>query len=246
MFQFTLSYSQKNTEQYRYTKDIGFYNTINAGFELSSGNEEFVKLTGSYRLDFISKNFYTFLVGDIEYKEGNSRIITNKGFLHYRFIHKKLLFLNPEFFTQLEYDDFLLIEHRELFGAGIRIDIANYSNIDSVTNIDFDIGLGIMQEYEKYKISDPDKSDLIRSTNFVSFFLNFNKYSNFNLVIYYQPALNNLDDYRMLGEMKLSLPIFNGFSFYTQLNYRYDNHPLPNLKYYTFGMNNGFSISKLS
>lgn len=243
LFQITTLFAQKNTEQFRTVKDFGIYNNFRAGFELSSGNEEFIKLSGGYRLDYFHKNFYTFLVGDIEYKEGNSKIISNRGFLHYRFIYKDIEIINPEIFTQIEYDEFLLIEHRELIGAGLRLDISNYSAKDSTPKIDFDIGLGLMQEYEKYKLINSDKSNLLRSSNFLSLFVGFNEKSQFNVVIYFQPAVHNLNDYRILGEMKLQFPIFSNFSFYTQVNYRYDNEPLPTLKNYSLGLNNGFTLT---
>ncbi|HRP01890.1 MAG TPA: DUF481 domain-containing protein [Candidatus Kapabacteria bacterium] len=242
IYSFIGTYSQKNTEQFRSSKDIGFYHSIFAGFELTKGNEDFFKLVGSYRIDYYQSKFHTFLVGDLEYKEGNNSVISNKGFLHYRFIYQGLKHINPETFYQIEYDHFLLMEHRNLFGAGIRIDISNYADSDSSTKIDFDLGFGIMNEYEKYQINSPGYSDLVRLTNYLSMFVIFNEKSQLNLVMYFQPAVYELDDYRILAEMKLQFPIFRNFNFFTQLNYRYDNDPLPNLKYYTLGLNNGFSI----
>jgi len=65
-------FAQKNTEQLRSFIRDGFYNSITFGIDYSTGNEDYLKLIGGYRIDFRQTQFYTFLVTNAEYKTGNN------------------------------------------------------------------------------------------------------------------------------------------------------------------------------
>ncbi len=99
-------HGQRNTEQLRLLIRYGFFNSVSLGIDYSAGNEDYLKVTGSYRLDYRTTEFYTFLVTNAEYKTGNNTLITNKGFGQLRFIYDNIKLIHPELFFQIEYDDF--------------------------------------------------------------------------------------------------------------------------------------------
>lgn len=236
-------FAQKNTEQLRAFIRDGFYNSITFGFDYSAGNEDYLKLIGGYRIDFRQTQFYTFLVTNAEYKTGNNSLITNKGFAHLRFIYHNYKLIHPEVFFQIEYDDFLLIEHRELVGAGIRLDIIDSETYEEYPKIELNLGSSLMYEHEKYKLDNPSFDVQLRNSTYLSLFLFINDFFNLSFVNYIQPVLKNFHDFKVLTELKTNFSISKYLLFNFNLNYRYDNVPLPNLKYYNFNIVNGISVN---
>jgi putative salt-induced outer membrane protein YdiY len=237
------SAAQKNTEKFREFRSDGFYHTLNFALNMNKGNEEYIKYLADYRLDLYDENFITYLVGNIEYKEGNNKIITNRGFAHYRFIFNKGKFIEPEFFTQIEFNDFLLLKERYLVGSGIRFGIADNYSADSTNRIVFEAGLGMMYEYEKVNDAVKPLTKYIRSTNFVSLRYILNKTLNIFSVTYIQPYAENIDDFRLLNENRLSFSINKHIAFFVSTLFRYDNEPHTNLKYYDFELANGITLN---
>ncbi|MDX9790802.1 MAG: DUF481 domain-containing protein [Candidatus Kapaibacterium sp.] len=234
---------QKNTEKFRDFKSDGFYHTLNFAVNLNSGNEEYVKYAGDYRIDLYRQNFITYLAGNIEYKEGNESVITNKGFAHWRLIYNRGSFVEPELFAQIEYNDFILLKDRKLAGGGIRLALIDLVSKDSLNKFLMEMGLGLMYEYEE--VDDPVKpiTKYFRSTNFISLRFSINSSIDFFSVTYLQPYINNFDDYRLLNENRLQFSISKNFAFYISSVYRYDNEPHTNLKYYDLEILNGLTLS---
>lgn len=237
------SLSQKNTEKFRDIKPDGFYHTTNLALNMNKGNEEYVKYLGDYRVDLYSNNFITYMIFNFEYKEGNNRLITNRGFAHYRFIYNKGEIIEPELFSQLEYNDFLHLNKRFLLGGGLRFSFWDLQTVDSLHRISFETGIGIMYEYEN--VTDPvlPITKYIRSSNFLSLRYNYNKTINVFLVAYYQPHIKLIADYRILTENRFSFSINKNFAVFMALNLRYDSDPNPQLKDYDLEIANGITLT---
>lgn len=239
---FSNSSAQMNTEKFRGSKTDGFHHTINFAVDLNKGNEDYVEYTGDYRLDLFKQNFISFLVGSLEYKEGNSSILSNSGFAHLRFIFNQDGIVEPEIFTQIDYNDFILLKHRFLSGAGLRLKLIDYSK-DSTHGFITELGLGLMYEYEDYYSNAESTKRYFRSTNYINLRYNLLNDLVFSAVAYYQPYINNLKDFRILSENKLSFIITKYFAIFISTKYRYDSLPPKGLKNFDFELNNGLSIN---
>ncbi|MBX3044559.1 MAG: DUF481 domain-containing protein [Candidatus Kapabacteria bacterium] len=237
------SYSQKNTEKFRDFKADGFYHSINLSANLKMGNEEFYKYQGDYRIDLYQPNFITYLVGNIEYKEGNRSLITNKGFAHWRLILNKDKFAEPEIFSQIEYNDFISLKERFVGGGGLRINPFNKSASDSIHKITVEFGIGFMYEYEEVADTAKPLTKYIRSTNFLSLRYTFQDNVNIFSVTYFQPYLGNISDFRLLHESRFSVSINKFLAFFVSGIYRFDNEPPTGLKKYDFELQNGITIN---
>src|SRR5690606_35488586 len=116
---------------------------------LASGNSEFVKAKGGLRIDYSAPGYDFFLVGNYEFEEANEAKVVNKGFAHLR----NILSLSPifalEFFLQKDFNQFILLEDRNIGGAGLRMDLSNLFS-DSSDVVELFIGTGLMFENEKY------------------------------------------------------------------------------------------------
>lgn len=136
---------------------------------------KYFKYQGDYRIDYNKNNFITYIVGNLEYKEGNNRLITNKGFAHFRFIYNKDKLIEPELFAQIDYNDFIFLKERYLAGAGLRFIITDTYTNDSLHRLSIESGVGAMYEYEKVDDIKKPVTKYIRSTNFLNIRYSFNK-----------------------------------------------------------------------
>ena len=240
---FTIAYSQKNTEKFREFKPNGLYHTLNFMVNLNAGNEEFVKYQGDYRFDVYHDKFITYLIGNLEYKEGNTDVITNKGFVHGRFIFNKNKPFEPEIFAQMEYNDFLLMKERYLGGGGLRINPFSITSADSVHKFIAEFGIGLMYEYERTSDSLKPVTRYIRSTNFASLRYTLQNNLNFFSVTYYQPHIKEFSDFRILSENRLSISINKYLAFFVSVMYRFDSEPISSLKNFDLEIANGITIT---
>lgn len=236
------SFSQMNTEKFRDFKSDGLYHTINLAVDYNKGNEDYVKYSADYRLDLYHEQFLTYLVGSLEYKEGNSSVLTNNGLVHLRFIFNQKGRIEPEVFTQLDYNDFIFLEQRILGGGGLRLSLFN-KRADSSNQLVAELGMGLMYEYEEYINNAESTKRYIRSTNFLN--LRYSYLNNIVLssVTYYQPYINDFRDFRILSENRVSFIITKFLAFFVSTNYRYDSYPPKGLKNFDFELNNGISIN---
>lgn len=242
---FTISlYSQKNTEVLRIIKPDGFYNLIDFGVGYQSGNSNYIKINGTYRLDYVAAPVQSFFIANIEYKEGNEKTISDNGFLHLRSILKTLPKFDIEVFLQKEYDEFILLQDRQLAGIGIRHNPINYKfGADTNGLVDFSIATGLMYEYELFGKDNLFRtSEQIRSTSYASLKIFVDKVTNFSTVIYFQPSIKHKNDYRILNETRVTFNIYSNFSIFINTVYRYDNDPELTIKDYDFELTNGISV----
>jgi hypothetical protein len=237
--------SQVNTEKMR-KDDIsnGWFNKIAAEVALKSGNEEYMKIASNFRTDYVKNNFLTFLVGNIEYKEGNNAIITNKGFLHLRSIYSVNHFWDVEAFTQAEYNEFIEMKERYLGGSGIRLEPVNiFYGEDKKSLFALHIGIGVMYEYEHQGNAETSKIfRLIRSTNNINLLWKINDVFSISEIVYFQPDLENFDDFRILNDLALTFKVFENVSFYINMNYRFDSDPFLEIGNYDFALTNGIEV----
>lgn len=237
-------YSQVNTEAIRSSKiNEGFHSRIDLLFGLNSGNSEYVSGEAKLRLDYIESEYRSFIAGEIAYKEGNKSVISDKGFLHGRFIYNMTELLEPEFFIQKEYNEFVSLTDRNLAGVGMRFTISNTDFVaDSVAEFDLFLGVGAMYEMEEIKVSPVITTEILRSTNYLT--LKWKPTENFllNSVTYFQVDVNRLNDHRILNDTKLQFKITNAVSFVFNMNYRFDKEPPPGIKEYDLELKNGISV----
>lgn len=238
------AYSQVNTEAIRNSKiNEGFKSRIDLLFGLNSGNSEYISGEAKLRLDYIQSNYRIFLAGELAYKEGNNAVISDKGFLHGRYIYNLNRLLEPELFIQKEFNEFVLLSDRNLAGAGMRFTLSNTDFVaDSSAEIDVYLGTGIMYEMEEINIIPTQITHIIRSTNYLT--LTWKPTENFllNSVTYFQVDVSRLNDHRILNDTKLQFKITKAVSFVFNMNYRFDKEPPPGVREYDLELKNGITV----
>ena len=79
-------------------------------------------------------------------------------------------------------------------------------------------------------------------TNYFTINGQITEYVSINNTIYFQPDLNNINDYRFLYDGELELNIKKNFKFSISVNFRYDNEPHSGTSKQYIVLNNGISF----
>ena len=236
--------SQVNTEAMRTVENRdGFQNKFDLELGYEKASSEVFNFVSEYRLDYINPNsLHSFMIISLENgyeKEENTpkNIITNKGFIHLRTTKNILKNYQMEVFTQYEFNEFLLLNDRYLIGSGLRIGFQKNERENTY------LGMGLMYEKETYNVIDAEDESLLRSTNYIK--NNFALSSNIELnnTVYFQIALDDFNDYRILYDGGLEFHANDFFAFTISLNYRYDNDPHADLGSSYIQISNGMSFN---
>jgi putative salt-induced outer membrane protein YdiY len=233
-------YSQVNTESIR-SKLLkeGLSSKLSLSFGYYSGNTNFFNLKADIRLDYHSRSYYSFLVGSFKQGKRAGEIFLNKGFVHIRgvkFITQRIL---AEAFAQKEFNDFTLLKDRSLIGCGTRIEFFK-AEVDS--RFGLNLGIGVMWEKELVGKQDFVKTEIFRSTNYLTFDWALKEDVKFSAINYYQFDILRFSDYRILSSLKVSFHLSERLIFTTFVNFRYDNEPPEGVKKYDLEVTNGLTF----
>jgi len=131
----------------------------------------------------------------------------------------------------------LLLNDRYLLGTGLRIGLQK-SELSNTY-----IGIGLMVEKETYDLNSDDEKKLLRSTNYIKNNILLSSNTDLSNTVYFQTALDDFNDYRILYDGGLYFHVNESFAFTIELNYRYDNDPQGNLGNSYIQVSNGVSFN---
>lgn len=219
----------------------GFNNSLFIDIGIEKSNDQVFESNIEYRFDLdLSKTTSFFLVFnyDHSYEESsnNKNLITNKGFGHARTTKDFNKDFSIEVFFQYGFNDFLLMKQRRLFGSGLR-----YHFFDKDRH-DIYVGLGAMKEIEKYDTISNNYKNLFRSTNYVTYDLNFSSKATLSTTSYYQMDFSSNEDYRILLDSSFQYKLSEQFAIQLEYNYRYDSDPHGELGKTYVQIKNGFEL----
>ena len=210
---------QVNTEKFRkHDLDQGYIFNTNFRFGYSGGNSEYVSFDGTFRVDYNGKKNDLFLVANYNYKATNTERVVNKGFVHLRGIRNIRHNFAIEAFLQQEFNEFLRLEDRKLAGAGGRLLLTHStSKKDSISGFRSFLGVGGMYEHEVYDVQSGEllneKSNLFRLTSYLTIDWNISDRINFWAVGYYQPAITNFSNFKLIVESGMEILLIGQLFF---------------------------------
>jgi len=222
-----IAFSQINTETLRkeFSGD-GLYNQVTLDLGLTRGNTQYTLVRTSYRADYIDGDMHYFGIVSYGYAHNGTRRAENRGFIHLRSVYDWFDIFALEGFIQKEFNEFILLKDRNLFGGGSRLEIIAYeSSPDSGFAITSFAGLGAMLEHERIDTDPPHSSLVARMTSYLSLVVRFNKNANFKIICYYQPLISSFDNRRLLSEASVNVKVSNNVSLRTSLRFRDDSRP---------------------
>lgn len=239
----SLLLAQVNTVKMRNDEKKGLSGNISVGYNMAMGNSEFLNFSPSVRIDYNTENYTNFITASYNRKQSKldkneDNLLAHKGFTHIRSVRSYSNLYSWELFGQWEFNEFINLENRLLVGTGARLDLTS----DIFSTFDISLGIGGMYEIEEY-IADKDK-ELWRSTNYLKIDWGLSDYASINLTSYFQFALSEPKDYRVLSEGELKINLSSCIIFGTSVNLRYDNDPSFDVKKkYDVELGNNFTIA---
>lgn len=130
-----------------------------------------------------------------------------------------------EVFVQSKTDEFLRIQRRDLYGAGIRIKLAESQSLKFYG--------GITAMYEHEILTGNKINDGVRMSDYLSLWYKKDNVA-ISLVGYYQPRMDAFRNYRLSLDNQISVKIFRKVSFLTSFSLGYDSRrpeDIPNTVY---------------
>lgn len=206
-----------NIESDRGGDKQGIHGSSDLGLSLQRGNVQVFQSQVGLRLDYISGLHHSLVMGSISYGEEDGEPFQNESYTHLRWTAMwwRSETIGTEIFTQAQKDEFKLLQVRQLSGAGLRFTFFK----DHLA-----LGLGGMSDYEQIHGVSKDNLDF-RGTSYVRIGREIKDRLKSQLIGYYQPLFNDLDDYRILVTGSLEFKIDKVFSLVNELNYTYDTRP---------------------
>jgi putative salt-induced outer membrane protein YdiY len=169
------------------------------------------------------KNDFKLFGGYTDLSTGDKSHLNN-GFVHIRHNYKLTTRLKTFTFYQIQFNEVLLLRKREVMGSGLRYALIKKDSIS------FDIGLGAMHEseflYSKLLLLDEVLNTfMIRGAAVSGFEWIINKTFKLNNILYYQPYLKKIEDFRLLNDLSFTANITHHLNVTASLTFRYDSKP---------------------
>lgn len=242
------SYAQVNTEKFRSDDNgDGFGGSVDLSLAWYKGNTDVIAADTELGLHY-NKNKNQFLMqGILKYGEKNKESYIEMGFLHLRGIRKLSKKIMVEAFLQKEFNKFILLNSRNVAGAGMRFELwkAEAGEGEKKKVFACQWGTGFMWEDETYARADDGskKEDvsLLKSTNYLSLDYHAGP-TKLGIVSYFQFQVEEIAAFRNFSDMYFKAKLSTRLSFIGKINFRYDNQPPVTVEKYDIQITNGLSF----
>lgn len=207
-----------NIEALRRAPGEGLIGSLNLQANGQTGNtDKFVGELASLNLFRQSEKEYLFLAN---YKYGESQKVrdVNQGSLHLRYAEGLNSFFKAELYAQSQFDQFRLLKLRNLVGTGGRFRLREGTKGGSY------FGAGFFHEWEEIDLPDENQQDW-RGNFYLSHLSELNEAWQASLIVYYQPAFQTFEDYRVRLDLGLESSITKTLSLTVKYSLNYDSEP---------------------
>jgi hypothetical protein len=233
--------AQVNVERLRaLDAEPGFSGGVAAGLSLKRGNVDFLEVTGTlwsrYHWDLHT------LLGHSRAgfgEQGDERFASN-AFVHARWTAMWLERIGSELFAQAEYDQFVRLQRRLLWGLGPRFVVHDGEHVDVA------LGTAYMLEYERLDIPagdpHPQRTLYQRSSTYGSVRVAINDVLMVVNTLYVQPRIVRVADTRVLEELELSFAIAERIKWTTSARLRFDSDPPSQVENTDLDIKNGLEV----
>lgn len=220
-------------------------NTFSADLDFSvsgsSGNTQTEKVALNSQFSWQAEKSINLAIFGYKFGKSNNSRNVNKAFAHYRYIHQLTDTLDWEAFSQLETNEFTRLTYRGLVGTGVRVAIAKTQKQHAF------LGLGGFYSKEEIEVTAGLTDDGVEELNRANIYFlskyNVSSSMSFSNVLYYQPRLNKISDYRALFQAKFDFKINHELSLRLSLDIVHDSAPSQGIKNTDISYLTGFNFS---
>lgn len=190
-----------------------------------SGDVEEDRYSIAGRLGFKAEKNTVFAVLQSAQTRSLGNTTADDAFAHLRMIHQYNDRVAGEAFTQFQEDEFASLLSRYLVGAGGRIEL--FSKDDSYSVY---MGLGAFHEWERTDLGTfTERHKAWRLNNYWSYQQKLNEQVNWYGTLYFQPDVDDFDDYRALLDSGFIVRLTGSLRMKVSYNLRHDSLPPKNL-----------------
>lgn len=219
----------------------GLSGSVNFQANSNSGNTDSSNVSLANQLQWNNQRHINLLVLGYEYGKTDEKHTLNKSFIHGRHVHYFSEYLDYEFYSQAETNEFTRLTYRGLFGAGLRMPFADTDNHVAY------LGLGGFREVEKIDSAAGASQEEIKRTGRWNFYL-MSRYKladriKFSNTLYWQPRMADSGDRRALFVSVLSIKTTRQFSVQFSYESAYDSQPPNGVEKRDTGLKTGIVYS---
>lgn len=227
-----------NTESLRMVTDTsGWSGSIGLNINLVKNTKNIFKIDNRIHLQYKTEKSLVLLMNDIDFVKYDGDNIISTSIQHLRYNHKIKPKISWEAFIQTQFNAISKIDMRFLVGTGPRFKLTSSEK--------YKIYLGTLMMYE-FDRSTEDIPEINKDFR-LSSYLSFSFYPSDNLSIvstsYYQPQINEFNDYRISSESSIAFNIFKNVAFKSTFKIYYDEFPVIDIPKTQYSFTNGLIYS---
>lgn len=205
--------------------DEGWSGQAEIGIAGQSGNVDKEHVNAAGKLTWRQGETTAFAIAERAYGESRGLKDTDQTFFHLRGIHELNETLAGEAFVQWQQNEFDNLTSRTLAGGGVR-----YNLLDRPDVISLALGLGACREREELDLGTYDEvSWAWRANSYVTYRHQLNPQLRLVSTVYYQPNMDEMDDYRVLLDLGVAVAINESLSLKVSYSLSHNSDPAVNL-----------------
>ncbi|MDX2172079.1 MAG: DUF481 domain-containing protein [Bacteroidota bacterium] len=216
-----------NIESKRFIKDTnGFVGNANLNFSINQNVQQVMSLGINVHAQYLHNKQRILAISDLLFIKAGEKNFVNAGYQHLRYNYKIVNRLTLEAFVQAQYNLALLLNRRYLSGIGPRFKIIKKHKVK--------LYAGSLYMYE---FQSQNNDSLQEYNHRVSSYFTLNvalKSIDFVTTTYFQPNINEVEDYRIANDSSFELQINKSLNFRAGINLLYDTRQprgIPALSY---------------
>ncbi len=224
-----------NIENKRFLKDTnGFVGNANFNFSINQNVKQVVTVGVNIHTQYLHNKHRIFAISDLLFIKAGDNNFVNAGYQHLRYNYKMVNKITLEAFAQAQYNLALLLNERFLAGTGLRFKLIKKENIRLYA------GSLYMYEYQNQN-NDSIMEFNSRISSYFTININF-KNIDFVTTTYYQPNINEIQDYRIANDSAFELKINKFLNFRAGINLLYDTRQPIGVPALTYILRNGIGF----
>lgn len=215
--------------------------SVALSYEGTKGNANTDELDISLNTVFIRKrNEFKLFGGESLLAESGTEIL-NTAYAHARHNFEITERLKTFEFYQIQFNEVIHLNRREVAGAGLRYEFVQQDSID------FHVGAGAMREVELLDEAKLDSNEVAltrfyRANVFMAFHWKIGDIVTLINIAYYQPRFADMADFRFVNDFNLILKVTKHIEVVNEVALRYDSKPPSTLGNLDLGMNVGLNL----
>jgi hypothetical protein len=213
-------------------REEGLSGNVDVGLNFVQAVNFIFNTSNNSQLQFAKNNHSIMSVNGLNLTVVNKTKPVNDGFQHFRYNYKFNDFISSEVYIQGQYNHNTRIRGRYLAGMGVLLKIFETTR-DSVQLF---TGIHYMPEYEEEMLGAINRHH--RMNSMISFGWPFRNQSKFEMVMYLQPDIAKLTDFRLSSQMAYEIPLLKKLVFRISMALFYDSYPPEGLKTFFFSARN--------